>query len=217
MGESKSELVYRDLRERIMHADFSAGHRLVLARLAEHYQVSPVPVREALRRLEAEGLVRYTLNIGAEVVGVNAADYTETMQVLAQLEGLATALAAQVMDEQTLERAREINERMRELRSSGFDPVQFTSLNHEFHVVLCSVCPNHHLLDLLGREWERMAQIRSSTFSHVPDRSRTSVKEHDQLLELIGGQAPQAMIEELARRHKLGILRQFLDSEGSRS
>ena len=214
---SKAEQAYQAVQSKIASGEYGPGYRLVLGRIAADLGCSAVPVREAIRRLEAEGLVRYTLNIGAEVVGVNAADYTETMQVLAQLEGLATALAAQVMDEQTLERAREINERMRELRSSGFDPVQFTSLNHEFHVVLCSVCPNHHLLDLLGREWERMAQIRSSTFSHVPDRSRTSVEEHDQLLELIGGQAPQGMIEELARRHKLCTLRQFLDSEGSRS
>lgn len=209
---SKSERVYAELRERILGGEFSPGYRLVLSRVAGQYDMSPVPVREALRRLEAEGLVRYTQNVGAEVVGVDEADYSETMQVLAYLEGAATALAAPHVSASDLARAHELNVQMRRVREH-LDPVLFTTLNHEFHEVLCGPCPNAHLSDLLAREWDRMSHIRRSTFSYVPDRSTTSVEEHDQLLELIETGAPADQVEQFARQHKLRTLHQFLDAE----
>lgn len=206
---SKSEMVYEELKRKILAGEFSPGFRLVLARIAEDHGVSPVPVREALRRLEAEGLVRYTLNVGAEVVGVNPNDYAETMQTLAVLEGAATRLAAPVLDGQSIRRARSINDEMRAVRTD-LDPLRFTRLNHEFHRVVCGACPNAHLRDLLEREWDRMSQIRHTSFSYVPDRSTQSVEEHEKLIELIVAKAPAAEVEELARAHKLRTLERFL-------
>lgn len=212
VAESKSELVYTDLRRRIVHGEFTAGYRLVLARLAAHYGVSPVPVREALRRLEAEGLLRYTRNVGAEVVGVNQGDYAETMQVLAFLEGAATALAAPLLDADALERARRINAEMSRVREEDLDAVLFTTLNHEFHEVICAPCPNEHLSDLLGRERDRIAQVRRSSFTYVPERSLTSVEEHENILQLIASGAPAREVELAARDHKLRTMNQFLDA-----
>lgn len=208
--ESKSELVYGDLRRRIVDGEFTAGYRLVLARLAEQYAVSPVPVREALRRLEAEGLLRYTRNVGAEVIGVDPHDYAQAMEVLAYLEGAATAIAAPVLTRSDLERARACNDEMRAVRDDAFDPLRFTNLNHEFHAALCRPCPNQHFVELLRREWERLAQIRRSSFTYVPERSTTSVEEHDRLLALIENRVPADEIEQAAREHKLRTMRQFL-------
>lgn len=210
--QSKSEVVYQDLRRRVTSGEYSAGYRLVLARLAGQYQCSVVPVREALRRLEAEGLVRYTLNVGAEVIGVNAGDYAETMQTLAHLEGVATALAAPELTAADLAEARAINDQMRLVRQD-LDPVAFTRLNQTFHQVICHRCPNGHLVDLLRREWDRMSQIRSSTFAFVPERSSTSVEEHDRLLDLIESGAPALEIELAAREHKLRTMYRFLDHQ----
>ena len=64
---SKSESVYRELRSRIISGRYNAGYRLVLDQLAREMGVSAVPVREAIRRLEAERLVTFTRNVGAEV------------------------------------------------------------------------------------------------------------------------------------------------------
>src|SRR5699024_7788780 len=77
---SKSEMVYHRVRDRILSGQYGAGFRLVRDQLAREFDVSPVPVREAIRRLEAEGLVTFTRNVGAEVTGVNERDYTDTMQ-----------------------------------------------------------------------------------------------------------------------------------------
>lgn len=212
---AKSEVVYRDLRDRILSGEFSPGYRLVLSRVAEENQMSPVPVREALRRLEAEGLVRYTRNVGAEVVGVDESGYSDTMQALAYLEGITTALSAPYLKDKQLEEAEALNEEMRVVRTMN-DPVRFTILNHDFHVLLASACPNQHLLDLLHREWDQMAHIRRSTFTFVPDRSDTSITEHDALIALVRAGASPDVLEQSARNHKLRTLEQFLALDKAR-
>lgn len=214
---SKSETVYQRLRGRILDGTYSSGFRLVLGQVAKEFGVSPVPVREAVRRLEAEGLVTYTRNVGAEVAGVNTADYADAMQTLAVLEGVATSLAAPKLTKADLDAAHKINEEMRAMRGENFDPVRFTELNHKFHEVLCATCPNAHLHDLLQREWERIGLIRRSSFTFVPGRSRTSVEEHDKLLELISAGADAEEIEMAARHHKLRTMEQFLARRAQRS
>ena len=64
---AKSELVYRELRGHILSGRYVAGYRLVLNQIARELGVSSVPVREAIRRLEAEKLITFTRNVGAEV------------------------------------------------------------------------------------------------------------------------------------------------------
>lgn len=212
---SKSEMVYRRLRERILSGEYGAGYRLVLDKIAREVDVSPVPVREAVRRLEAEGLVTFTRNVGAEVAGVNARDYTNAMQTLAYLEGAATSLAAPHLSEEDLAEATEINDEMRALHEGDFDPVRFTELNERFHRVLCGPCPNDHLLDLVNREWQRMAMIRRTSFSRLPSRPATSVAEHDALLGLMRNGGSLDEIERAARAHKLRTMTEFLSQEAA--
>ncbi len=216
-GPSKSEYVHAALREQILRGDHPPGTRLVLARLAGDFGVSPVPVREAVRLLEAEGLVRFTRNVGAEVLGMDTAQYAETMETVAHLEGAATALAAPLLRSADLVRARELNRALRECRRA-LDPVRFTALNQEFHQVLCLPCPNGRLRELLEREWERLGQVRRSTFFFVPDRPIASVQEHEEILRLVEFGADALDIELAARNHKLHTLDAFrahLAGEGS--
>ena len=91
---SKSELAYEWLHEQIVGGDLAPGARLVLSQVAEKLDVSVVPVREAVRRLEAEGLVTFEKNVGATVAGIDPTEYLYTMQTLSLVEGAATALSA---------------------------------------------------------------------------------------------------------------------------
>jgi DNA-binding GntR family transcriptional regulator len=206
---SKAERAYHTLRDRIAAGVYGPGARLVLDRVARDLGVSVVPVREAVRRLEAEGYVVFRRNIGAEVASIDAARYGETMEALAVLEGAATALAAPFLGAAEVHEARRLN---RELGRSlaRFDPVRFTRLNHEFHRVLYRRCPNARLLEIVEREWQRLAAIRRSTFAFVPARARHSVAEHDHLLRLIDAGAPAGRIEACARQHRLATAEAFL-------
>lgn len=210
MGEvAKSEQAYRLIRERIESGRYVPGFRLVLAPIATELGMSVVPVREAIRRLEAEQLVTFEKNIGAQVSLINEAEYQHTMQTLALVEGYATALAAPRVDGEQLARARAINDQMR-ASLAAFDPQAFTELNLEFHSVLFESCDNPHVLDLVHRGWNRMRMLRNSSFSFVPGRATESVDEHDRMLRLIEDRASAPEIEAAAREHRLATLEAVL-------
>ncbi|MFE5339465.1 GntR family transcriptional regulator [Isoptericola sp. NPDC056578] len=215
---SKSQRAYAYLRERIEDGRFVPGYRLVLAQLAGELDMSVVPVREAIRRLEAEGLVTFERNVGAQVALIKETEYQHTMETLALVEGFATALSAPHLSAAQLDAARAVNERMRECLAD-FDPHRFTELNLEFHAVLFEPCPNPHVLDLVHRGWRRMTVLRDSSFSFVPGRARESVAEHDRILDLVvrlqAGDATPEQVELAARRHRTTTLDAVLARQAS--
>jgi DNA-binding GntR family transcriptional regulator len=209
---SKSQLAYQSLKARIAGEELPPGHRLVLPSIANELGMSVVPVREAIRRLEAEGLVTFERNIGARVSMIDDSRYRQSMETLAILEGAATALAAPHLDADDVRRARELN---RELIDSldHFDARHFTSLNHRFHAVLFAACPNPRILTLVDAEWALLGHLRVSTFNFVPGRAQESVREHETLLDLIEARAPRADIERAARGHRSATLAAYLSHE----
>jgi DNA-binding GntR family transcriptional regulator len=202
---SKSQLAYDFIRARIDDGRYVSGFRLVLGQIAGELDISVVPVREAIRRLEAEGLVTFEKNVGAQVALLQEAEYTYTMETLALVEGAATQLSAPFITTDHLERARAINREMIACLDD-FIPHRFTQLNQEFHAVLFEECPNPHILDLVHRGWNRLTVLRDSTFSFVPGRARESVDEHEEILRLIETGADALEIELAARRHRLATL-----------
>lgn len=199
---SRVELAYITIRERITGGVYGPGYRLVLDELAREFGISPVPVREAVRRLEAEGYVDFQRNVGARVATFDEQEFVQTVQVVALLEGYASALAAPHMRRADLAQARKINDRMR-ASLDDLDPIRFSTLNREFHFTIYERCPNQHIRGLLETQWARLDTIRRSVFLYVPGRSRSSVAEHAELLDLITAGAPAERIEQVARAHKL--------------
>ncbi|GAA3853175.1 GntR family transcriptional regulator [Saccharothrix violaceirubra] len=203
-GRSKTQYAYEVLRDRIVGGRYGPGSRLVFDRIARELGVSPVPVREAVRRLQAEGWVVFEPNVGAQVADFAQDEYRHTMEALALLEGHAVATAR--LTNAILDRAELLNAMMRETLAV-FDPLGFTRLNREFHLLLCDRSPNPRLRDLITKEWARLDLSRRSTFSLVPGRARESVEEHDELLRLLRAGAPAEVVERFARDHKLNTLR----------
>jgi DNA-binding GntR family transcriptional regulator len=212
VSQSKSQHAYHWLKERIARNEFTAGYRLVLAAIAKELDMSVVPVREAIRQLEAEGFVTFERNVGAQVSMVDEAQYRDSMQALAILEGAATALAARRLSEDDLRRARAVNERM--IASlEHFDPRLFTTLNQEFHSILFTKCVNARMVALVQAEWARLGHLRASTFSFVPGRAHESVCEHENIVALIEKGAPLEQIEDAARRHRMATLGAYMVHE----
>lgn len=212
--QSKSQAAYDWVKARIARREYTPGYRLVLGSIAAELDMSVVPVREALRQLEAEGLVTFERNVGARVAMVDESQYAFSMQTLAILEGAATALAARALTVDDLRRARDINDRM-VASLDHFDPGSFTALNHEFHATLFAPCPNRRIRDLVDAEWGRLGNLRSSTFAFVPGRAQESVREHEAIVLLIERSAPLDEIETAARRHRSATLDAYLEHEHS--
>lgn len=218
--KAKSELAYDFIKARIENSSYTPGYRLVLGSIANELGVSVVPVREAIRLLEAEGLVQFERNVGAQVAMVDPREYEVTMQTLSLVEGWATAASAPFMTPDDLARARAINHAMERVAESSdtahFDPVAFTKLNLDFHSVLFEHCPNPHVRELVDRGWARLRALRESTFSFVPGRARESVAEHAAILDRIEQGADALELELLARNHRLATLDAFLSHRSTK-
>jgi DNA-binding GntR family transcriptional regulator len=207
---SKADWAYETLRQWITEGVYQPGDRLVLQQIARDLQISTVPVREAIRRLEAEGFADFQRNVGARVSSVDTPLYAESMRTLAILEGAATGLAAAHLSKRDIQTAERINERM----AAGLrklDPAKFTQANRAFHELLCRPCPNAHLLALIDVEWSRLAAIRISSFAFVPERAAQAVEEHRHLLARLRAGAPAAEIESLIREHRMATVHAFLE------
>ncbi|TPW78258.1 GntR family transcriptional regulator [Schumannella sp. 10F1B-5-1] len=209
---SKSQRAYHWVKERIASQEFTPGYRLVLGTIATELDMSVVPVREAIRQLEAEGLVTFERNVGARVSMVDDTQYRHSMQALSILEGGATALASRALTADDIAHAREINAQMI-ATLDHFDPRAFTRLNQQFHSTLFAKTANPRMLELVEAEWARLGHLRDSTFSFVPGRAHESVREHEQILQLIEQRASLLDIDTAARRHRAATLDAYLIHE----
>ena len=195
---NKQERTYTILRDRIHSGSFAPLERLNIDALARELGVSPIPVREALRRLEAQGWVQFKPNAGAIVSPVDATSWEQAMVALAILEGAATAEAQRHLRKSDFTRLRKIAADM----ASQDDPVQFGTLNRRLHEVIVARCGNAWLLDLLRQTHDRLDRVRSTMFAYLPERAAEAVCEHTRLIELLEGGDP-AEVERYARWHKL--------------
>ena len=202
---SKADIAYSWLRERIIEGVYGPGYRVVIDQLVRETGISSIPWREAIRRLEAEGWIQVVPQVGARITTFDTNAYAQTMQLLARLEGYATALALPNVTPATVQAAAEVNQDMVKALAD-FDPVRFTQLNREFHFILYEHCGDAHLYSLITNEWSRLDVIRRASSALVPGRARASVAEHEALLNLLSDGRNFDAVEVAARQHKLNSL-----------
>ena len=204
---NKQERTYTVLRDRIHSGAFSPRARLNIDALARELGVSAIPVREALRRLEAEGWVRFQPNVGAIVAPVDTTTWEQEMEAVAILEGAATADAATHLRLSDLGKLRKIAAEMEAVAADG-EAVRFSRLNRRLHATIVARCGNAYLLDLLGQTYLRLDRIRSTMFAYLPERFKAAVTEHAHLIDLLES-GDQVAIEQFARWHKLQTVQAY--------
>jgi DNA-binding GntR family transcriptional regulator len=171
---SKTDLVAALIRERIITGELATGEQLRQRDLAQRFSVSQTPVREAMRRLESEGLLRSDTHRGFTVVAPDAGRAEENFRIRAALESLGASLAARKADPAGLRRLRELNEQMRVLAD---DDPGYAELNRQFHFTVYEYAHSPLLLSLMRLLW---ASLHGS-----PGVSRThaeSARQHDEIL-----------------------------------
>src|SRR5690606_33134182 len=156
-------------RGRILAGTYGPGDRLVIDRLARELRVSPPPVREAVRRLEAEGWVVYERNQGARVAPVNGDLWGECMSTLAILEGYAARLSVPLLTAAGHEGLRAANEEMRDAMSS-VDIAGATAANVRFHRLLYERCPNRYLVRQIELTLDRLSTVRTTILPMIAER-----------------------------------------------
>ena len=190
--ETKSEWAYRRLREMIADGELPAGSRLVLRRLAEDFALSEMPVREALRMLQRDGLVEFASHRGATVVAISREEVLEGISTRMWLEALAVRQAAQRRTETELAAARRALAETETAVEAG-DPAAFSTANRRFHEAL--EAPADALLratieDLWNRVWQ--ARRTLSLFLLRPEQMKQARREHGDLIQAVEHGDPDA-------------------------
>ncbi|GAB3464780.1 GntR family transcriptional regulator [Actinophytocola sediminis] len=180
MSDLKSQTIYRALRERILRDELASGTRLVLRELANTYETSDIPVREALRMLERDGLVEMVPYRGARVTTLTQREIDETYFIRGHLESIATGLAAERITDDELAA---LDELMTLLRAAveAQDGPRFSDLNHQFHETIVAACGNRMLCELTMDIWQRHSGFQR-VFRMVPGRLAQSQSEHEGIM-----------------------------------
>jgi DNA-binding GntR family transcriptional regulator len=208
--QSKQQVAYQKIRTRIIDGTYSPGYRIVIDQLAKEFKASAIPVREAIRQLESDGLIQFKPYSGAVVTPINENEYIETLSVLAVLEGYATAQAASLMKAKEIDELKSINEKMEETLQS-FDFLSFGKLNRDFHAASIQYCDNHFLVENIKQTWNRLDSIRRMGSAFVPMRAKQSLDEHSHIISLLERKADENEIEQFVRMHKMNTVKSFDD------
>lgn len=147
------------LRDEIIRGDLVPGQYLRLEEIAARFDVSTMPVREALRDLEAEGLVTIFPHRGAIVTKLGPDELQDIYDVRTALEEMATRLAVPLMTEATLS---ELTSLVEQMENAAGDVVTVVELNHQFHLSLYAASGRNHLCEL-----NRMLRYRTQHYLHL--------------------------------------------------
>lgn len=202
MADLKSQTIYRAVRERILSNDIEPGARLVLRDIAHQYQASDIPVREALRMLERDGLVETAPYRGARVTTLTTKEVEETYFIRSHLESIATGLAAERISDSELDDLDVLMKQMQEAVDAQDGP-GFSDLNREFHQTIVAACGNEMLRDLTMDIWQRHSGFQR-VFRMVPKRLATSQAEHEGIMAALRARDTERA-SKLALRHKRSV------------
>lgn len=205
---SKKQLAYEHLRKLILDGTFGSGQRIIIDQTAKELSLSPIPVREAIRQLESDGLIQYKPYSGAVVTSINESEYIETLSVLSLLEGYAAALSSLTMNDHDFENLINLNNEM-EKALHNFELELFGKLNESFHAEIYEKCGNSFLIEEIKQAQQRMNRVRKSMFTMVPQRAVQSIREHESIIKLLKEKASFEEIESLVRKHKLNAISTF--------
>ncbi|MCA8273475.1 GntR family transcriptional regulator [Burkholderia sp. AU30280] len=176
--DSTADAVAASLREMIVNGELQAGERLVERDLAERFGISRIPMREAIQRLEREGLLEIFRNRGAVVRMLSASDVQEIYDMRALLEGDAIHRSVKRLDDETLARA----ELVHRLLGESNVPRRQGELNREFHALLYSCCGNERQLKAIAElrsQVERYERLQATLLADTPSFQ----VEHEEILQ----------------------------------
>ncbi|HEV3088943.1 MAG TPA: GntR family transcriptional regulator [Candidatus Elarobacter sp.] len=156
-SETRYDALVDDLREAILTGRYRPGERLVQDELAEAFGVSRIPLREALRRLEGEGLVLISPNRGAIVRPLGPKDVVDLYDVRLALESLALRRAAERYADLREPTARRHADARRAIESGSLGAL--IHLDRDFHAEMAAASDNAHLIAALGGHWSQIMRV----------------------------------------------------------
>jgi len=196
----KIDMAVETLRQAIIDGDLPPGSRLRQEELADRFGISSTPVREALRRLQAEGLVITEPHKGSRVASSDPVMAREVYTIRTLLEGLAARQAVEKMTPAALRQIEGIQKRLRQAVHVGNSRTS-RKLNHEFHVAIYQ----HAGAVLFGLIQGLMARSPYISLWVNSARAVLSVEEHEGILEALRARDPERA-EQTVRAHLTSVM-----------
>lgn len=186
------EAVLRELRSDIVHGLLAPGSQVVQESLAQRYGVSRVPLREALKILEGEGLVTYHPHRGYFVMELSAEDLLEVYRLRSILEAEALRAAVPALTDDDLTRLGELLAAV-EAASGQADLTSLTLANRAFHFAIFERSGRPRLVRLLQQLWDATDVYRAIYFRSESNRARIE-EEHRQILAALDARDAEAAV-----------------------
>lgn len=178
---TKTQAAFERLRLDIEDHVHPPGKWLRVHALAETYGVSPTPIREALRLLQADGLIEHIPHRGVRVAKYPDQAVEEIYRLRVVLEPLAVELATERATQEEIQEVRRCHEALvREIEGVGISP-KLVALNEEFHWAVFSVCGSRYLIEFLRRLWSAFP-VRAGWLNRS---AKKSIEEHEELVQMM--------------------------------
>ena len=177
------EMVYEELKIQILTGAIVPGTRMMEVDLAEEMGVSRTPIREAIRKLEKEGLVTIEPRRGAYASRISTQDMVEILEVRQDLEGLAAFFAATRMKDDEMDELRKIAARYNEAVAAGSmqDMIRYDT---QFHRLIVDSCNNKILVNMVEQLQELVLRFRYIYYDNFR-RAENMPEEHREIIEAI--------------------------------
>ena len=192
------DVVFNTLRQAILKGELEPGERLMEIQLAERLGVSRTPIREAIRKLELEGLVLMIPRKGAEVAKISARSLRDVLEVRRALEELAIELACQRMSEEEVGNLQKAQEDFKKAIAEG-DAMKIAETDEHFHDVIYEGTQNAKLIQMLNNLREQMYRYRLE-YIKDEDKRKILVLEHEKILKTVR-ERKVAEAKEAVREH----------------
>ena len=177
------EKVYNILEDQILSQKLRAGDSVTELKLSKELGVSRTPVREALQRLDREGLIKLRPNKGAVVVGISEQDLIDIYKIRTRLEGLAARIASENSDEDLIRRLSD-NIELTEFYMAKDNIEKLKDLDSDFHDIIYGYCQNRILSKTLADLHRYIVCYRKLSLSGK-GRLERSLSEHREIFEAI--------------------------------
>lgn len=209
------DVVFQTLRQAILRGELEPGERLMEIHLAERLGVSRTPIREAIRKLELEGLVVMIPRRGAVVASITEKDLKDVLEVRRTLEILAAEVACDRITPGLLEELKKAGKEFRSLKDTE-DVTKLAEADVKFHEIIYLATDNARLIHILNNLREQMYRYRMEYLKDKGSRERLN-EEHRKIYTAIRNgdkKAVTAVVYEHIENQEIAILNDIRENQG---
>ena len=208
--ELLNQKAYHALKRAIVRGDLPPNSKLILTEIAKSLGISNTPIREAINKLESEGLVKIIPNRGIIVEEINIDDFQEILQIRAFLDGLISKLATKNILDEEINNLFEIINKM-EVCVKEDDRLTYNDLDIKFHDFLLNIAGNNKLKEIYNHLITHSNRFRLRTLK-ISNRMEKSLKEHQEIASKIKERNPDEA-NEISQKHIESILKSIEEDE----